>query len=102
MISISPENKEQWLEERTKDITSTDIAALFGISPWTTAYELWYRKKDRLIVEIEENQRMKWGLRLQDAIAAAIAEEQGWHIRRMDEYGRIPELRVGSSFDFSI
>lgn len=102
METIRPKNKEEWLALRTQDITSTEIAALFGISPWITEYELWYRKKDRLIVEIEENQRMKWGTRLQDAIAAGVAEEQRWTIRRMDEYGRIPELRLGSSFDFSL
>ena len=102
MITINPKDKQAWLNERTKDITSTEIASLFGISPWTTAYELWYRKKDGLIVEIEENKRMFWGTKLQDAIAAGVAEEQGWNIRRMDEYGRIPELRIGASFDFSI
>ncbi len=102
MITINPKDKQAWLELRTQDITSTEIAALFGINPWVTEYELWHRKKNNLIVEIEENARMKWGLRLQDAIAAGVAEEQGWNIRRMDEYGRIPELRIGASFDFSI
>ena len=102
MITINPENKQEWLELRTQDITSTEIAALFGINPWVTEYELWHRKKSGLIVEIEENARLKWGLRLQDAIAAGVAEEQGWNIRRMDEYGRIPELRIGASFDFAI
>ena len=102
MIIIHPENKQAWLEERTKDITSTEIAALFGISPYLTEYELWHRKKNNLIVEIEENERMKWGKILEDSIAKGVAEEQGWTIRRMYEYGRIPELRIGSSFDFSI
>lgn len=102
MQIINTKDKQAWLNERTKDITSTEVASLFGISPWTTAYELWYRKKDGLIVEIEENKRMFWGTKLQDAIAAGVAEEQGWNIRRMDEYGRIPELRIGASFDFSI
>lgn len=102
MITITPKNKQEWLDLRTQDITSTEIAALFGINPWMTEYELWHRKKDGLIVEIEENQRMKWGTILQDSIAKGVAEEQGWNIRRMEEYGRIPILRLGSSFDFSI
>jgi predicted phage-related endonuclease len=45
---------------------------------------------------------MVWGTRLQDAIASGIAQDQGWKVRRMDEYIRIPELRIGASFDFSI
>lgn len=102
MQIIHPKDKQEWLEERAKDITSTEIAALFGISPYLTEYELWHRKKNNLIVEIEENERMKWGTRLQDAIAAGVAEEQGWNIRRMNEYMRLEIMGLGSSFDFSI
>ncbi len=99
---IHPKDEQHWLKLRTKDITSTDVAALFGISPYTTLFELWHRKKDGLVVDFEENERMKWGTRLQDAIAAGIAEDNGWEVRRMDEYIRGSALRVGSSFDFCI
>lgn len=100
--AIHPSNESEWLLLRTKDITSTEAAALFGISPYMTKFELWHRKKSGDVVKLEGNERMKWGTRLQDAIAAGVAEEQGWHIRRMDEYIRDDELRVGASFDFSI
>ncbi len=99
---ITPSNKEEWLELRSQDITSTEIGALFGLSPYVTEYELWHRKKNQQVVTIEENERMKWGNMLQDVIAAGIAEEQGWTVRRMDEYIRGSDLRIGSSFDFSI
>lgn len=102
MQIINPKNREEWLSLRTQDITSTEISALFGISPYTTEFELWFQKKEGKVVSIEENERMKWGTRLQDAIASGIAEENGWNIRRMDEYIRDTELRMGSSFDFSI
>ncbi len=97
-----PENKETWLRLRLEDITSTEVACLFGVSPYSTKFELWHRKKDRKIVEIEENQRMKWGSRLQDSIAKGIAEDKGWKVRRVDEYIRIPGLRIGASFDFLV
>lgn len=99
---IIPLNEADWLRMRAFDLTSTDIAALFGCSPYCTAFELWHRKKNQQIVDIDPNERMKWGTRLQDAIAAGIAEEEGWTTRRMNEYIRIPELRLGSSFDHSI
>lgn len=102
MEVIYPENKQIWLEERARDITSTEVPALFACSPYMTEFELWHRKKEATIVTIEENERMKWGIRLQDSIAQGIAEEQGWTIRKMEEYIRIPELKIGSSFDFSI
>jgi len=99
---IAPENEQAWLELRTKDITSTEIGALFGISPYMTAFELWHRKKDGVVVKIDQNERMRWGNALQDAIALEIAKDQGWTVRRMNEYIRDPEARIGASFDFSI
>lgn len=99
---IVPDSKEEWLKLRTEDVTSTEIAALFGVSPYITHFELWHQKKARTVVAIEENERMKWGTRLQDSIAQGIAADNGWPIRRMDEYIRNSILRIGASFDFSI
>ena len=96
--SIISNNEQEWLALRLEDITSTEVSALFNLSPYQTEFELWHRKKNKEIVTIEANQRMKWGTRLQDSIARGIAEDNGWNVRRMDEYVRIPELRIGSSF----
>ena len=102
METIQPSSEAEWLQLRTQDITSTEVSALFGCSPYATGFELWHSKKSQTISDIPTSERMKWGTRLQDAIAVGIAEEQGWIIRRMSEYGRIPELRMGASFDFAI
>jgi putative phage-type endonuclease len=99
---IKPKNEAHWLELRTNDITSTEVSALFGLSPYQTVFEVWHRKKDKVSVQLEMNERMKWGTRLQDSIAAGIAEDNGWEVYRIDEYMRNPELRMGSSFDFGI
>lgn len=101
---IKPESREHWLALRTHDITSTEVAALFGCSPYMTAFELFHRKKSRVTVQLplEDSERMKWGSRLQDSIAHGLAEDSGFAIRRMDEYMRLPGLHIGASFDFSI
>lgn len=99
---IQPSNEQAWLELRTKDITSTEVSALFGISPYMTYFELWHRKRCQQFLIIDPNERMKWGTRLQDAIAGGVAEENGWNVRRMTEYIRNSELRIGASFDFQI
>lgn len=99
---IVPKNKEHWLELRTNDVTSTDVAAIFGISPYLTSFELWHRKKDKLIVSIEESERMRWGNRLETAIATGIAEDNSWKVAPLKCYIRDPDARIGSSFDFSI
>ena len=91
-----------WLAARQQDVTSTESAALFGMSPYVTAFELWHRKRSGTAPEFKVNSRMAWGNRLEAAIAHGIAEEQGWEIRPMKEYMRDPDARMGSSFDFVI
>ena len=101
-IIIKPTSEADWLSLKTLDITSTEISALFGCSPYQTAFELWHRKMSGVVIQLKKNERMFWGTRLEAAIAAGIAEDQGWTIRRMDEYVRQPKLRMGASFDFAI
>lgn len=100
---ILPFTDEQtWLAARQRDVTSTESAALFGMSPYVTHFELWHRKHSGTAPEFKSNERMRWGNRLEAAIAHGIAEEQGWEIRPMKEYMRDPDARLGSSFDFVI
>ncbi len=99
---IIPINDSHWLDLRAQDLTSTDIAALFGCSPYLTEFECWHRKKDKLIVKLQPNERIRWGNRLESAIARGIADDHAMEIRPMKEYIRIPELKLGSSFDFSV
>ena len=100
--SIKPNDRDHWLQLRTQDLTSTEISALFGLSPYMTEYELWHRKQCGDVVELEPNERMEWGLQLEAQIAAYIAEKRGWEIESFDAYHRDPECRIGASFDFLI
>lgn len=99
---LNPATKADWLALRTKDLTSTDIAALFGCSPYLSAFELWHRKKMGDVAEFQMNPRVMWGQRLERTISEGIAEDYGFKIRHMTEYIRIPALRLGSSFDNAI
>lgn len=101
-ISQIPVDQAHWHELRSKNINSTEVAALFGLSPYLTEFELWHRKKEGVIESGELAGRPLWGTRLQDAIAKGLAEDHEWMIRRMNEYIYDPELRMGSSFDFEI
>lgn len=99
---IVPSNQEHWLKLRKLDVTSTESAALFGMSPYLTHFDLWHRKRTGIVPEFKTNDRMAWGNRLEAAIAYGIAEEQGWEVKPMKEYLRDQDLRMGSSFDFMI
>ena len=99
---IVPKDRDEWLRARVADVTSTEISALFGLSPYTTEYELWHWKKQGVVPPFEENVRMRWGKRLEPVIAAEIAATAGWTIRPMPEYWRHTTRRMGASFDFAI
>lgn len=101
-ITITPSNEADWLAMRKQDVTSTESAALFGMSPYMTHFDLWHRKHSGATPEFRSNDRMKWGNRLEEAIAHGIADEQGWEIKPLKDYMRLPEQRIGSSFDFVI
>ncbi len=99
---ITPRDQDHWLQLRTQDVTSTESAALFGMSPYVTHFDLWHRKRSGQVPEFRTNERMRWGNRLESAIAHGIAEEKGWKIEPLKGYMRDPEARIGSSFDFVI
>lgn len=100
--TIEIQNQHQWLTERAKDVTSTEVSALFGLSPYLTEFELFHQKRDAVVVKIEPNERMKWGNRLESAIAQGAAEDMGWNIAKLNVYMRDQAARIGSSFDFEI
>lgn len=102
VMIITPKDEAHWLQLRTQDVTSTESAALFGMSPYVTQFELWHRKQSGEQPEFKTNERMRWGNRLEAAIAHGIAEERGWTIEPMKDYWRDPDARIGSSFDFLI
>lgn len=101
-LTFHPQSEEEWLKLREGDVTSTSVAALFGQHPRITAFELWHILHSNLTPTFEETERTRWGKRLERYIADGAAEDQGWQIERMTQYSRIPELRLGASFDFRI
>lgn len=102
MIIKKFETKEDWLKLRLGVITSTEVSALFGMNPYTTKFELYHQKKNEETVILEDNDRMKWGRRLEQPIAEGVAEDQGWTVEAFKDFGVMEDLRAGSSFDYKI
>jgi putative phage-type endonuclease len=100
---ITPKSEAEWLELRTHDITSTEVSALFGLSPYMTEYELYHVKTGQAEDSFKENTRTKWGKRLEGAIAKGVAEDLDINIVPYKHYVRhSDEPHMGSSFDFRI
>lgn len=102
-LIIKPDNRQHWLDLRSEDITSTEASALFDCSPYQTKFELFHAKRNKTVLEFEENDRTIWGQRLQDAIAYGVAEDYKWEVQPLTEYARHSDFaRMGSSFDFEV
>jgi putative phage-type endonuclease len=103
MTMLYPQSREEWLALRHRYISSTESAALFGMSPYLTAFELAVLKKSPNVpAEYEQNERMTWGLRLQRAIAQGVAEDYGVKIRAVNGYATVDDLGIGASFDYEV
>jgi len=95
--------KQDWLNARLEDVTSTEVSCLFNSNPYCTHWELWQQKRHKELNAIPENDRMKWGLRLEQVIADGVAEDNGLIISDLGEYARHGTQRgMGASFDYSI
>lgn len=99
---IDRTDEASWLQQRTQDVTSTEVAALFGLSPYLSEFELFHRKRGGEVVRIQENERMTWGKRLESAIAEGVASDNNWSISHANFYMRVPAMRIGSSFDYEV
>ena len=101
-ISSPITSTENWLMERSRVITSTEVAALFKCNPYMTEFELWNRKKSGDVVRIDETERMKWGTRLESVIAEGAGADMGVAVEPFKTFIYDDELRIGSSFDYLI
>jgi predicted phage-related endonuclease len=103
-VTITAFNTEaEWRAARHCNINSTEVAALFGMGSYATAFEIALEKQQSEPSELEQSERMTWGKRLQDAIAQGVADDYGVSIESMElVYGQHPDARLGSSFDYKI
>jgi putative phage-type endonuclease len=103
-IITTPRDNEHWLELRKENLNSTEVPALYGISPYKTHFEMWHMKKGNLVDLFKETNRTRNGQRFQQVIAEAIVEQYypGGELIPFDEYVTIEGLRLGSSFDYVV
>lgn len=94
------QNEAEWLDARKKDVTSSEVAALFGLHPHKSRLRLWHEKKKNIEPDFEENNHTKWGRRLQIPVGVGICEDEGWSAEDLTGlYSRDPVRRIGASFD---
>lgn len=69
-------NRDTWLEARKQGIGGSEAAAVLGVNPYVSPLSLYCRKQG-LMPETEDNERMRWGRQLEQAIAEDYELETG-------------------------
>jgi putative phage-type endonuclease len=72
---------DEWLALRKTGIGGSEVAAICGLSKWTSPYTLWCQKTGRISDSVAPNDAMEWGNRLEPVIIDKFESEH-------------PELRV--------
>lgn len=93
--------KQAWLLKRRDYIASSDVAAILGLSKWTSPLQVWLDKKG-LAEPSPGNEFMEWGNRLQGPILDAYAERFEARLLHADPWTLevdTEQPRLASSFD---
>ncbi len=72
------DDRGEWLAARRNGIGASEIAAVLGISPWESPFSLYWRKRNGW--EIEANDEMSAGTRLEPAVALWWADQHPGYV----------------------
>lgn len=74
VVPAEKTNTDEWLHGRKGGIGASEAAAILGDTKWGTPLTVWQQKRDPEVHDIG-TERMRWGHRMEDVIAEAVAEE---------------------------
>lgn len=83
-------NHEEWLDQRKKGIGGSDAAAVAGLNRWKSAVEVWLDKTGQGEPK-EQNEKMYWGVVLEDVIAQEFEKRSGKKVKRYNSILQHPE-----------
>jgi putative phage-type endonuclease len=86
------------LERRRRHLGSSDMASILGLSPYSTAYDVWAMKTGRL-PDTEETASMKAGTFFEDGVLAYAEEKLGTLIRNQYRSVKDRGIPIGANVD---
>lgn len=90
-VKTSNLSRQDWLALRQSGIGGSDIAAIIGVSPYATAYDI-YQSKTQPVNE-DTNEFAYWGTVLEDTVAREFSKRSGLKIQNVNFLMRHPEHR---------
>ena len=82
--SMDALERGHWFLKRKQVVTATDIAAICGLSPYRSAFDVWLDKTRDDIPPDSTNAAMTWGNRLEPVVAAAYTEQYGIKVAKAE------------------
>ena len=88
------EDRAAWLEARQKGVGASDTPALMGLTQYASAVSLWAQKTGRVVEDDEafEDERMRWGTKLEPLVAEEYDRQTGRGVTRWGELLSYSEL----------
>ena len=77
LVNTEGMSNEEWLKWRKKGLGGSDIAAILGISKWSSAIDIWLQKTNQKFDETIENEAMTWGKILEPVIREQFKQRTG-------------------------
>lgn len=81
----------EWLGRRRTGLGASDVAAILGLSPWTSPWSLWADKVGLLPLDAGDTDEMRFGRWLELAVGPWFAHETGLLIGSVQEELTHPE-----------
>ncbi len=96
-------DEDKWLEKRKGYVTSTEAAALFGLSTRRTAFELWHIKRGLIEEPRLESDFMAFGKFVEEPVCKMINyKHPDWKISPFPFFIYDDNEKIGSSYDREI
>ena len=104
MAILSVRDEAHWHELRAKHIGGSDVAALFGLSSFSTRWQLWHEKSGNLPAEdLSNNKAVQAGKFLEAGIAEWAAHLWDWKISKVEEYHTADDTPgMGATLDYAL
>ena len=83
--------RQEWLLSRRLGIGGSDVAAILGLSKYSSPYQLWLDKTGRSELEDSTSEPAYWGNMLEDIVAKEYAKRNGVKVQRVNATIAHPE-----------
>ena len=98
------ESDEDWLAERRKGIGGSDVAAIMGLSAYSTPYQVWLEKTRGIHEDISDKPAVMWGNILEPVVGEHYMDcHPDRHVRRVNAIARsIGRPWAQASLDYEV